>query len=118
MKIKLLLAVLMCASAACAQTALENYTVDALHLADAGQTCWHMQQAGNVESGIGTPHNCSGATAALVGSGVVIQILGHFITERWPRTQRFYRGVQHAEMAMSANAIRCSNSGGCNKYGF
>lgn len=45
---------------------VETIGVTALHMVDAGQTCYHMQQQYNIEVGIGTPHTCAGASIYLV----------------------------------------------------
>jgi hypothetical protein len=98
---------------------IETAAVTSLHLADAAQTCYHMSK-GWEESGLGTPRNCPGSAVYLVASGPVLQYATYRLTRRYPDSRLWKavdKGLPHLEIAISVNAIRCSNAGGC-RHGF
>ena len=92
--------------------------VTALHVADAAQTCYHMN-LGYEEIGFGTPRNCTGAAVYLVAIGPVLQYASYRIARRWTWWKRPDRVLPYVEMSISLSAIRCSYSKvGCNQWGY
>ena len=101
---------------------VETIGVTALHLGDAGQTCYHMITDSTWrEHGIGSPRTCQWNAVYLIGLGPVVQWMSYQIVRHHP-TSKFWKrvdtGIPSFEITLSANAIRCSNTGGCNKFGF
>jgi hypothetical protein len=104
------------------QRKLETIGVTALHLGDAGQTCFHEISGHWHETGIGTPRNCPGGAVYLIATGPLIQWTTYRLTRRYPHSNFWARvdhGMPHLEMSISTMAITRTNTGrGANKYGF
>ncbi len=97
----------------------ETTAVTALHAADAAQSCYNMAH-GAIEEGLGTPHNCAGATAYLLASGPVLQWASYRMMRRHPGSRAWRvvdRTLPYVEISISINAMRCS-AGRCDRYGF
>jgi hypothetical protein len=125
-----LIAIILFAAAACAAQESAPYwspariwetsAVTALHVADSAETCYHLAR-GAQEEGLGTPHNCAGATAYIVGSGPVLQWASHRMVRHYPGSHAWRvveRALPYVEISISINAMRCSSAGRCGRDGF
>ena len=95
---------------------IETAAVTMMHAADASLTCYHMAH-GWGEDGLGTPHNCPGAAAVLIGSGPVLQYASYHLARKFPRFKFVERALPYVEIGISANALKCSEMGNC-RHGF